>query len=372
MVQASRPQADHITNFPFPSDPGPYSADQWAEYLRYFYTGDRQTTQGPLVDTDNCFAPTTNGTTQVSIDTGVGIVNGHVLVSSEQETWNIPAPTNQRMDIIAIVENNTNTEIIAATAAPTRPFLFPIGAATGEYTATPAVPPYSARLVIYQGTDGGAFVAPTLDTSNTKFAIELARYNITNVPVIDTLIDKQEWAVTPTASVQRIEQKVLAAAAISVTFAAIPQCFSHLRIEMQARSDRADAATTDVISLRFNADAGNNYDYIYGMQQGNNTRTTAAALATNQIPIANICNANAAASYADQYTVDIANYRRTTFYKTAVSHGATCADNVVNNMFVYSGNGWWKSTAAVTSVTLISLNGDNFLADSVFTLYGLT
>lgn len=375
MVQASRPQADHISNFPLPSDPGPYSADQWAEYMRYFYTGDRQTTQGPLVDVDNCLAVTSNLSTTASVDTGAAIVNGHVFISTEQETWNVGAPAGQRTDIIALVENNTNAEIIAATAAPGRPFLFPVGAAAGEYTATPGVPAYSARLVIYQGTDGGAYVPPTLDTSTAKFAIEIGRYNIHNVgPTISSVLDTQEWAVTPTASVQRIEQKVLAAKVATVTFAGIPQCFSHLKIEMQTRTDRADAQLTDQINMRFNADGGANYDHVYLVGERNNTRTSGGTVNAAFIWIANTANANAPANYSDQCTININNYRRTTFFKTATAEGGQIEDHEVGAglLGTWRRSGWWHDTSAITAIELYTVNADDFEIGCVFTLYGLT
>lgn len=186
MTQSSRPQADHISNYPLPSDPGPYTADQWAQYMQIVYTGDQQSSQGPLIRYLNELIVTTNATTEIYVNTGAGMVNGHLLVSSESETFVIPAgPVATRIDIVAMVENNTNAEITATDAA--RPFLFPND--LSEYTATPAIPAYSARLVIVRGADGAG--APVLDQTTAKYMVELARYTINNVPTISALTDNR-------------------------------------------------------------------------------------------------------------------------------------------------------------------------------------
>lgn len=186
MTQSSRPQADNIANYPAPSDPGPYSADQWAQYMQIVYTGDQQSTQGPLIRYLNELAVTTNATTEVYVNTGAGMVNGHLLISSESETFVIPAgPVATRIDIVAMVENNSNAEVTQTTAG--RPFLFPND--LSEYTATPGVPAYSARLVIVRGADGAG--APVLDQTTALYMVELYRYTINNVPTISTLTDNR-------------------------------------------------------------------------------------------------------------------------------------------------------------------------------------
>jgi len=188
MTQASRPQADSLASYPAPSDPGPYSGDQWAELFRVLFTGDQQATQGPLVRYLNELAVTDNAATEVYVATGAGMVNGHFLVSSELETWTVPAgPAGGRIDRVVMVENNTNAEVTQSTAA--RPLLFP--ADLSEYTATPGIPPYSARLAILRGDDLGAL--PGLDTTTALYMVELARYGINNVPTISAQVDYREF-----------------------------------------------------------------------------------------------------------------------------------------------------------------------------------
>lgn len=194
MTQSSRPQADSTVNFPAPSDPGPYSADQWAQIFQIVYTGDQQTTQGPLrylnelAVTDNA----AGANDEVYVASGAGFVNGHLLISDDQETFTIPAgPVAGRTDIVVMCENNTNAPITATDAG--RPFLFPNDLSEYETVPANAIPAYSARLVIVRGADGAA--APVLDTTNSKFMVPLATYDIDNAPAITGQVDSRDFCL---------------------------------------------------------------------------------------------------------------------------------------------------------------------------------
>lgn len=198
MTQSSRPQADHITSFPAPSDPGPYSGDQWAELFRVLFTGDKQAVYGPFQRYLNQLEATDNAATEVYVDTGGGMVNGHVLLSSEKETWTVPAgPAGGRIDRVVMVENNSNVEVTQSTAA--QPLLFPND--LSEYTATPGVPAYSARLAILRGNNAGAL--PALDQTTALYMVESARYEINNVPTISSQVDYREFCKFSTVVLDR-------------------------------------------------------------------------------------------------------------------------------------------------------------------------
>jgi len=160
----------------------------WSELFRILFTGDQQAMQGPFVRYLNELEVTDNGITTVYVDTGAGMVNGHMLISSEKETWTIPAgPVGGRTDRVVMVENNSNVEVTQSIAG--RPFLFP--ADLSEYTATPGVPAYSARLASLRGADTGAL--PALDQTIALYMVELARYDINNVPTISNQVDYREF-----------------------------------------------------------------------------------------------------------------------------------------------------------------------------------
>lgn len=191
MVQASRHQADHIATFPLPSDPGPYSSDQWQERERSIFTSDQYASQGPLVRYLKELEVSDNTSTTVWVDSGAGFVNGHWLHSDEKEAFVVPAgpAAPGRIDRVVMVENNTNAEVTQTAAA--RPLMFPND--LSEYTATPGVPAYSARLAIVRGDN--AHNLPAIDQLNTVYMVELYRYDINNVPTISSQDDYREFCL---------------------------------------------------------------------------------------------------------------------------------------------------------------------------------
>jgi len=64
-------------------------------------------------------------------------------------------------------------------------------------------------------------------------------------------------------------------------------------------------------------------------------------------------------------TIDLMNYSNATTYKTTISRGNDTAGRL--GAFV----NLWRSTAAVTSVTLISESASNFSNGTTFSLYGI-
>jgi hypothetical protein len=59
------------------------------------------------------------------------------------------------------------------------------------------------------------------------------------------------------------------------------------------------------------------------------------------------------------------NYANTTTFKTHISR----SNNSSN--FVMATVGLWRSTAAITSITLLTNTADTFSVGSTFTLYGI-
>lgn len=368
MTQESRHQAEHITLHPFPSDPGPYSGDQWAERERVIFTGDQYALQGPLVRYLNELEVTDNDATsddEVYVDQGAAFVNGHWFHSDEQETFSIPAgPVGGRRDRVVLVENNTNATITAPAAAPSLAFILPND--TSEYDqATPGVPAYSARLAIVRGT--GAL--PGIDKDATIYMVELARYTVDNGPEFSSQEDRRNFCHFSTlADKMVIETTILGAPAATITFAAIPQFYRHLRISGQARSD--DAASSDEIRLRFNGDATASYDWV--RLTGNTAGAVAStgATATNEIEISIITGDLISQDAADNVDIFINGYRQTAFFKSATCVGQT-RRTAANPPYVVNSAGWWHSTAAITSISLTLASAANFETGTIFTLCGL-
>jgi hypothetical protein len=168
-----------------------------------------------------------------------------------------------------------------------------------------------------------------------------------------------------------IQSTVLVAPEPTVTFAAIPGTFNHLKLVVVARS--AAAQETDSLSVALNTDGGAHYDGIL-------TRTTVASVAVKEYATAGSWSclnasfqempaASATANMPGIAEFFIPDYTGTTFQKVANYHsgfadindsGAELVDGVLN----------WESTAAIDQID-VSFTFADFDAGSAFYLYGI-
>jgi hypothetical protein len=155
--------------------------------------------------------------------------------------------------------------------------------------------------------------------------------------------------------------------ASAITFSNIPSTYTSLQIRVNARGVRAYGA--EQFYIRVNGDTGNNYSYHYllGATGGGGSGYNAGGnvILVNEFPAGN--------EQANLYTsmiVDVLDYRNTNKNKTFKSfsghynNGSGAADTRV-----WSSEGMWANTAAITSITLLS-NGA-FTSASKFALYGI-
>jgi hypothetical protein len=151
----------------------------------------------------------------------------------------------------------------------------------------------------------------------------------------------------------------------AVTFSSLGS-FTHLRIVYQARSTQA--ATSTGINLTFNGDTGSNYD---GQRSDFTTSGSfAEQVGTTSGIIAVVSGASAPANYAGAGEIIVPFYRGT-FFKTAISPIGThvtaqTSGNIHSRLFTVN----WRSTAAITSITL-TLSSGNYDTGTAFILYGV-
>jgi hypothetical protein len=163
-----------------------------------------------------------------------------------------------------------------------------------------------------------------------------------------------------------LERTELNASAASVTFANIPQSgYTDLKIVFSARSSRA-AATWDNLQLRFN---GSTTSYSYRFIAGNGSAASSGSLSLlygGDIPAT-----NATSSTFSNSEFYIPNYLSTTTAKS-VSFDLSAENNATAG-FLYLGAGLWNpgTQEAINSIFMFSGNGDNFVAGSTFSLYGI-
>ena len=154
-----------------------------------------------------------------------------------------------------------------------------------------------------------------------------------------------------------IATNTLASATASVTFSSIPQGYTDLVLVAVARRgiDNSGGAGT----VQFNSDSGSNYSttYLYG--------TSGAALSFRWSNQTSMFAFAAGDSENAVNILNIMNYANTTTYKTVISR---IGWPNTNGRVVSSVN-LWRSTSAITSITLGAAN--NITAGSTFTIYGV-
>jgi hypothetical protein len=169
-----------------------------------------------------------------------------------------------------------------------------------------------------------------------------------------------------------IARQTLGVDTATVTFSGIPGDFSHLRITAMARSTAA--AGSDILNLRFNADAGALYDWTTALWNDVTAPGTAFAgsngvtggTAIRVAPA--ICAATEVAGCFSQTIIDILHYADVT-NRMKSAMGLT----VSRGFPISFGFGEWipASAAAVTSVGLLATSG-SLKAGSILSLYGVS
>jgi hypothetical protein len=153
----------------------------------------------------------------------------------------------------------------------------------------------------------------------------------------------------------------------SIDLTGIAQDWAHLLVVAYLRG--TTAATFTEIRARFNGDTGNNYDH----QQvaGNAASATAGeSFAGSSAVVGLIPAANATANVFGPLVIDIPFYSQATNNKAASTQYGWKGGTSTGNLQVASIAAFWRSSAAITQVTLLPAAG-SLAAGSRATLYGL-
>jgi hypothetical protein len=153
-----------------------------------------------------------------------------------------------------------------------------------------------------------------------------------------------------------IQTQTLGSAVASVTFSSIPATYTDLVLVYAG----VIASGGEVgLTIRFNGDSGSNYSKTDVVGNG----SAASSARDSNYTEANIGLASSTVQANSIF--HIMNYANTTTNKTVLARGNNSAG------YVRLGVGLWRSTAAITSVTLIAGGSVNFNIGTVATLYGI-
>jgi len=116
--------------------------------------------------------------------------------------------------------------------------------------------------------------------------------------------------------------------------------------------------STGDIWLRMNSDTGSNYSRTRLTGDGSTAASTRNSATSSIFVSAGTVGATANA------IINIQNYSNTTTYKTTVSR-------FNSSTFAVASVGLWRSTSAITTLSLRADSADTFTSGSTFTLYGI-
>jgi hypothetical protein len=158
-----------------------------------------------------------------------------------------------------------------------------------------------------------------------------------------------------------IATQTLTTSASSITFSSIPQGYTDLIIVTSAI---ANVTGADVFVTTYNGDTASNYSYtsLYG------TGSAAGSYRAGSVGIVLGWLSTYNSSEWSPSIFHFMNYANSTTYKTMLvrTNNATTTGGLVE-----AAVGLWRSTAAITSINMRTVNGYAIKAGSTFTLYGI-
>lgn len=162
-----------------------------------------------------------------------------------------------------------------------------------------------------------------------------------------------------------IATQTLSSAASSVTFSNIPQTFKDLVITIKAKNN--GATNPAPVYMRYNSDTGTNYSVtrIYG-----NGSSAASDRFSNQSYGMDVGYMPHSGGGFGNINISILSYSSNSVYKTLLADWESQAGTAANSQYVCNVVGLWRSTSAVTSISM-NYASDTFYIGSQFSLYGI-
>jgi hypothetical protein len=160
-----------------------------------------------------------------------------------------------------------------------------------------------------------------------------------------------------------IATTTLGSATASVSFSSISGSYTDLIIAGGCRLDDAGSGAQNT-QIRFNDDAGSNYSLTYLIGDGSSASSGRFSNFT-ELFVSSVGNDDTSRYSAEIWQFN--NYSNSNTYKTSLLRHSVPYGNQVQAMV-----GLWRSTSAITKITIFPSGSKNFAAGSTFTLYGIT
>ena len=165
------------------------------------------------------------------------------------------------------------------------------------------------------------------------------------------------------ATYEPIATNTLGSATATVTFSSIPSTYNDLVLVSSVRST---SSGNQEYQLQLNSDTGSNYSYTRLAGDGSSAFSDRGSNRT-YIDMGYMPGSNSTSGVFGINNLSIMNYANSTTYKTLLYRWN---DAGAVNAYAAAEVGLWRSTSAITSITL-KMGSGNLEAGSTFTLYGI-
>jgi len=168
---------------------------------------------------------------------------------------------------------------------------------------------------------------------------------------------------------KQIAKATLSTSANSVTFSSIPGTYKDLQIYISARGSDTGTTFGDILRIRLNGNSSSSYSWNY-FYSGNGAVDDSYNFNDTEIDWHYAIPTNGTTSGVFSTTdIYLTNYASTTRKK--VLNGSSAFANTTGIYCIYSADGMWNNTSAVTSITFYQGSSGNFQAGSTFSLFGI-
>ena len=158
-----------------------------------------------------------------------------------------------------------------------------------------------------------------------------------------------------------LETTVLGTAAASVTFSSLGSYSDYKHLEIRTVTGHTNSGGSSVI-MRFNSDSGNNYAR-HALAGNGSTVTSSANTSTSNILVG--IHTDSTSSIFGASVISIQDFGSSSKNKTARALIGVTTEGI---RLV---SGFRNNTEAITSITLLDIQGFNFRTGSRFSLYGI-
>lgn len=166
------------------------------------------------------------------------------------------------------------------------------------------------------------------------------------------------------ATYEPIANTTLTGTAATISFTSISSSYTDLVLIIDGKMDSSGGT----IYMTMNSDTGSNYNGITLGGAATNTNTKYNFYnGTQGVPLAGYNGLNASGFFI---IADINNYSATQGYKTVMSHAGNPSTNAPGSIETLVGT--WKSSSAITSLTIQRNSGGNFATGTTATLFQIT